>query len=54
MAEKGRPRTGQTPNHTVRVPDERWQAAKAKAEREGRTLASVINDCLERYLRKST
>ncbi|GAB2836258.1 hypothetical protein GCM10027176_45680 [Actinoallomurus bryophytorum] len=55
MAEKkprGRPATGQTPNRTVRVPDEVWDDAKAKAEAEGKNVSDVVNDCLRRYLRK--
>jgi hypothetical protein len=49
---RGRPATGKTPMHGARVPDARWQAAKAKAEKEGRTIAEVINDCLEKYIQK--
>lgn len=54
MTEKkrGRPATGQTPMHGVRVPDSRWNAAKDKAEREGTTITEVINGALERYIRR--
>ena len=47
---RGRPATGQTPLRSVRVPDERWQAAKEKAEREGRSISDVLNDCLDAYV----
>jgi predicted HicB family RNase H-like nuclease len=49
---RGRPATGQTPNRTVRVPDDVWDAAKAKAAEEGKSVSDVVNDCLRRYLRK--
>lgn len=55
MTEKkrGRPKTGQTPIRGVRVPDEVWNDAKAKAEAEGKNVSDVVNDCLRRYLRKT-
>jgi predicted HicB family RNase H-like nuclease len=55
MAEKkgrGRPATGQTPNRTVRVPDEVWRDAKEQAEAEGKSVSDIVNDCLRRYLRR--
>ncbi|GII84614.1 hypothetical protein Ssi03_26040 [Sphaerisporangium siamense] len=54
MAEKkrGRPATGQTPNRTVRVPDEVWDEAKRKADEEGTNVTDVVNDCLRRYIAK--
>lgn len=52
MTKRGRPATGETPRRTVRVPDGRWQAAKEKAEREGKDVSDVVNDCLERYVRR--
>jgi predicted HicB family RNase H-like nuclease len=36
----------------VRVPDERWEAAKKKAEAEGLTLNDVVNGCLEKFLKQ--
>jgi predicted DNA-binding protein len=48
----GRPATGKTPGRNIRVPDERWKQAKEKAEREGKTIAEVVNDCLEKYVGK--
>ena len=38
------------PIRTVRVPDEVWEAAKAKAEAEGRTVSEVILAALRRYI----
>jgi hypothetical protein len=32
------------------VPAERWDAANAKAEREGRTISAVINEFFQRYV----
>ncbi|MEU7631805.1 hypothetical protein AB0C34_17720 [Nocardia sp. NPDC049220] len=50
MAKLGRPRTGVTPKQNVRVPQELWDAAKAEAHLEGRSLADVINTDLNRYV----
>lgn len=36
----------------IRVPDERWTQAKEKAEAEGKTVSDVVNECLERYIKK--
>lgn len=46
----GRPATGKTPVRNVRVPDGLWNAAKAKAEQEGRTITDVIVSALHRYV----
>jgi predicted HicB family RNase H-like nuclease len=43
--------SGKTPRRTVRVPDEVWQAAQAKAEARGDNLSDVIRRALERYAR---
>lgn len=40
-----------TPNRTVRVPDELWEAAGRVAEDRGESLAEVIRRALERYVR---
>lgn len=50
----GRPKTGKTPNRTVRVPEERWKQAKEKAEAEGKSVTDVVNECLEKYVKKKT
>jgi hypothetical protein len=43
-----RPKTGETPNHNVRVPQWLWDAAKTEAEAEGRTVTDWINTDLRR------
>lgn len=40
-----------TPNRTIRVPDELWEAARRKAADEGTTVTEVILKALERFLR---
>lgn len=50
MGTVGRPATGKTPSRNVRVPDGLWEAAKAKAATEGRTITEVIVSALHRYV----
>lgn len=38
-----------TPNHSVRVPDERWKPAEAKAADNGMNMSELINMLLEEY-----
>jgi predicted HicB family RNase H-like nuclease len=45
-----RPRTGETPQHNVRVPADLWSAAVAKARAEGTTLSKVIVKFLREYV----
>lgn len=45
------PNQPKTPNHTVRVEDELWQAALRKAHERGETLTDVIIRALKQYLR---
>ena len=40
-----------TPNRTVRIPDDLWDAAMRKAHDEGMTLTEVIIKALRAYLR---
>lgn len=40
-----------TPNRTVRIPDEVWEAAKEKAADRGETVTDVIIRALKRYVR---
>lgn len=47
MARTGRPRTGETPLHSVRVPKERWEAALQLAVAEGTTITAWINHDLQ-------
>lgn len=44
------PNQPKTPQRTVRVPDDVWAAAKAKAEERGDTLSDVIRRALQRYV----
>jgi len=41
-----------TPNRTVRVPDELWDAARRKAADNGETVTDVIIRALTRYVRE--
>ena len=45
-----RPATGKTPLRNLRVPDDIWTAALAKARAEGRSLTEVIVAYLRRYV----
>ena len=44
------PNQPRTPLRNVRVSDELWQAAQAKAEERGETVSDVIRQALERYV----
>lgn len=46
------PNQPKTPQRSVRVPDEIWQAAKVRAEEEGRTLSDVVRDALAAYAKR--
>ena len=37
----------------VRVPDELWRAAQAKADERGEYLSEVIRRALERYVKRA-
>lgn len=41
-----------TPNRTVRVPDDLWEAAKVKAHDRGETVTDVVIRALTRYVRE--
>lgn len=45
-----RPATGETPVRNIRVPKNLWEAAKAKARAEGRTITDVLLAYLRRYV----
>lgn len=47
---RGRPPTGETPQRTVRIPDETWEKATTKAATEGRTVSDVVRRCLDEYV----
>lgn len=44
------PNAPKTPTRTFRCPDDRWNAARAKADEMGITLTKVLNDALEAFL----
>lgn len=46
----GRPRTGETPRRTIRIPNQRWNAALRHSAAEGITVAQVVNDLLEEWV----
>ncbi len=39
-----------TPRRTIRIPDDLWNAATAKAEKRGESVSDVIRHALERYV----
>ena len=45
-------RQNHTPRRTVRVSDEVWAAAQAKATERGDNLSDVIREALVRYARR--
>ena len=45
-----RPATGETPVRNIRVAENLWSAAKAKAKAEGRTMTDVLVSYLRRYV----
>jgi predicted HicB family RNase H-like nuclease len=45
------PNAPKTPSRNVRVPDDLWQAAMAKALDRGETLSEVIRRALEKYVK---
>jgi predicted DNA binding CopG/RHH family protein len=40
-----------TPQRTIRIPDELWDAVKAKATANGKTVTDVTIEAYRRYLR---
>lgn len=45
------PNQPKTPQHTIRVPDELWAAAKAKATERGESVSDIVRRALERYVK---
>jgi len=41
--------TGGTPARSIRIPDNVWEAAKARAERDGTNVSHVVNMLLDGY-----
>lgn len=50
---RGVPNTPGTPRRTIRVANELWDAAQAKAEERGESVSDVIRRALERYVKRS-
>lgn len=46
------PNTPGTPRRSIRVPDQLWQAAQAKAEERGEDLSAVLRAALEKYVKR--
>ncbi len=46
------PNQPKTPNRVIRVPDDLWHAAQAKAAERGESLSEVIRRALARYVRR--
>ena len=44
------PNQPKTPGHTIRVPDDEWQAARDKAAENGETMTGVIRRALQSYV----
>ena len=44
------PNQPKTPQRTVRIPTDLWEAAKAKAAERGENLSDVIRRALVRYV----
>ena len=49
---RGVPNTPGTPRRTIRVPDDLWGLAQARAEERGESLSDVIRKALVRYVRR--
>lgn len=41
-----------TPRRTIRISDEMWAKAQAKAEERGEDLSAVLRAALERYVKR--
>jgi hypothetical protein len=48
----GRPATGHNPVHCVRVPDERWKAARRNADAIGLDQTQLVNTLLAWFNRE--
>jgi hypothetical protein len=43
---------GETTPRAIRIPDDLWEAALAKAEENGDTVSDVVRRALERYVKR--
>jgi macrodomain Ter protein organizer (MatP/YcbG family) len=44
--------TNHTPRRSIRIPDDVWSAAQAKATERGDNLSEVIREALARYAKR--
>lgn len=44
------PNQPKTPSRNIRVPDDLWEAAKARTTEDGTTVTAVVNAALRAYL----
>lgn len=47
------PNQPKTPHRTMRIPDELWDPAMAKARTQGETVTDVVKRALEDYLKEN-
>lgn len=47
---EGVPNQPKTPQRTVRIPDDVWEAAKSRAAERGDSLSEIIRRALVRYV----
>ena len=43
-----------TPNRTMRIPDDVWNAAQATAREQGTNITAVLTQMLRRYVKKGS
>lgn len=48
----GPPNQPRTPGHTIRIPDEIWNALRERADERGETMTAVVLRALRLYLRQ--
>lgn len=48
----GRPATGETPRHSMKMPDDRWDALGESAAKAGSDRSKVLNDLAAWYVRE--
>lgn len=43
---------GITPRRTIRIPDDEWDAIRARADREGLTITDAIRQVMARWAKR--
>lgn len=46
----GPPNQPKTPGHTIRIPDEIWEALRVRADERGETMTAVVLRAIRLYL----